>query len=241
MRYTVVPLSRTVPLGDTPIPNANTWSVEAQSCGPPGHCYCQGDVPLPRGPPPVGQSMTNGWLLWAQKSPVPWPQFRTTRRGIPALELPVGSMRHRWKPLLLPSPGLFSSLAACLRSTHKSYTENSSWPESVSRALGLIHVCFWNNVVRISSEAVKPLLHIKCSYQHQYPSVGSGSFSDFIIFQTECVSGSSDMSSVQLLTVFFRNGTLPVSCVSLVSDSLLTVSTQPGNVSDSAVAGGVWL
>lgn len=78
MGYTVVPPSRTVPLGDTPIPNANTWSVEAQSCGPPGHCYCQGNVPLPRGPLPMGQSMTNGWLLWAQKSPVPWPQFRTT-------------------------------------------------------------------------------------------------------------------------------------------------------------------
>lgn len=125
-------------------------------------------------------------------------------------------------------------------------------PKILYRKLFMARVCFQgarsnthmflkHNVVRISSEAVKLLLHIKCSYQHQYPSVGNGSFSYFIIFQTECVSGSSDMSSVQLLTVFFRNGTLPVSCVSLVSDSLLTVSTQPGNVSDSTIAGRVWL
>lgn len=89
----------------------------------------------PKGtPPPTGQPVADGWLLWAWRSPSPWPQFRKTH------------WRPHWllscqtaSPLPQPGPRF---LVGTPTEPLKVHTQNSSWPESVSRPLNLRQVCF---------------------------------------------------------------------------------------------------
>lgn len=206
------------------LPQWGTCPWRTHSCDFPGNCATQG------APPPTGQPVADGWLLWAWRSPSPWPQFRKTH------------WRPHWLPSCqaaspLPQPGPHF-LVGTPTEPQKVHTQNSSWPESVSRPLNLRQVCF--SATYIAYWAFLLVSQSNGIYQEQssvptsQQRKGRSSGLSLSLHYPTCHAHS-------FRRCYSRAVPFPMSCASLVPDMLLTVSVQPGTMSDSAIAGGIWV